>query len=422
MFDTKTTDFGIMHTPFKRDITAEVIQAFRQQGIAPGIYYSPDDFWWLYKHGITLQRHAENVQPSANPELMSYDKAQVRELLTQYGPIDLVWFDGRAEGLRDEAWQIQPNIVVDRGAIQTREQSAPSNSLEDPWETCATMGTSWGYQPTLENYKSGGQCISLLVEIRAKGGNLLLNVGPKPDGELPIEQEELLREIALWMFVNQECIYGVRPWVITNEKGIWFTRKKDSDTLYAIIKSKERWPDAQWKDFVLKSVKASDQTEVSVLGQNDKVVEYNLTLVPKTTWSQEADGLHIRAMHSVRLRDIRNWPNPAVIKMTHVTPALKPPQVETVRVQRDAICQGSLISLGDAKSVEVGFEYCDITGLDTNDRPDTWAPTELKSMEAPGPFTGKVTGLKAGNTYEIRAVVKHPLLSLYGKEVRYRAQ
>jgi alpha-L-fucosidase len=79
-----------------------------------------------------------------------------------------------------------------------------------------------------------------LVETRAKGGNLLLNVGPKPDGELPIEQEERLREIALWMAVNREAIYPVRPWVITNEGDVWFTKRKDAATVYATV-SGERW-------------------------------------------------------------------------------------------------------------------------------------------------------------------------------------
>ncbi len=96
------------------------------------------------------------------------------------------------------------------------------------------MGTAWQYQPTNEIYKSGGELIGLLIETRAKGGNLLLNIGPKPDGDLPIEQEERLREIALWMFVNHEAIYSVRPWVVTNESDIWFTKKKDGDTVFAI--------------------------------------------------------------------------------------------------------------------------------------------------------------------------------------------
>ena len=156
------------------------------------------------------------------------------ELMTHYGPIDVVFLDGAAEGLKEEAWQMQPKTVVTRGAITTPEQYVPGVPLEGAWEACITMGTAWQYQPQ-DVYKSGTELIRLLYETRAKGGNLLLNVGPKPDGELPIEQEERLRELALWMFVNGEAIYGVRPWVITNEQTTWFTKKKDENTIFAMV-------------------------------------------------------------------------------------------------------------------------------------------------------------------------------------------
>ena len=333
MFNTATTDFNIMHTPFKTDIAGEILQAFREQGIAPGIYFSPDDFLWLHEHGKTIQRDIPDVQPRNNPGLMSYDQAQVQELLTHYGPVDVIFFDGEAEGLRELAWKLQPNIVVTRGAIQTPEQFVPGVPLEGAWEACLTMGTAWQYQPTNEIYKSGGELIGLLIETRAKGGNLLLNVGPKPDGELPIEQEERLREIALWMFVNHESIYNVRPWVVTNENDIWFTKKKNEDTVFAFVKGKERWKYGEWNEVILRSVQATDKTQVSVLGQNDKVLEYQPQIVPKTTWKQDADGLHIRAMHAQRLIDSRKWPDPIVLKITSVRPGLMPPRVETSLLQ-----------------------------------------------------------------------------------------
>jgi len=323
MFDTATTDFGIMGTPFRRDITAEILKAFREQGIAPGLYFSPDDFWWLYRNGKIIQRNIPEVIPANNPGLLAHDQAQVRELLTKYGALDVIFFDGPAEGLRELAWQIQPSVVVTRGAMQTPEQYIPGVPLEGAWEACLTMGTQWHYKPTNEVYKSGGQLIGILIETRAKGGNLLLNVGPKPDGELPIEQEERLREIALWMFVNGESIYGVRPWVVTNEKEVWFTKKKDEDTLYAFIREKERWKYGEWKDITLRSVQATQRTQASVLGQNDRVLEYQPNVVPRTTWKQEPDGLHIRAMHAQRLYNDRKWPNPVVIKITNVKPAIK---------------------------------------------------------------------------------------------------
>ena len=326
MWNTATTPFNIMNTPFRRDITAEVMNAFREQGIAPGMYFSPDDFWWLYKNGKTIQRNTDDVAPIHNPGLLAHDQSQIRELLTNYGAIDIFFIDGPAEGLRETAWEVQPNIVVTRGAIETPEQYIPGKPLPGTWESNLTMGTQWQYKPTNDNYKSGTQLISMLIETRAKGGNLLLNVGPKPDGELPIEQEERLREVALWMFINSEAIYSVRPWQVTNEGDYWFTRKKDEDTLYVFVKQTEPWKFGDWKDIVLHSVRATAQTEAHVLGQNDKVLEYQPGVVPKTTFHQEADGLHIRAMRAQRIYNDRTWPNPVVLELTHVEPAGLPAQ------------------------------------------------------------------------------------------------
>jgi alpha-L-fucosidase len=195
------------------------------------------------------------------------------------------------------------------------------------------MGTQWQYKPTNEVYKSGGQLISMLIETRAKGGNLLLNVGPKPDGELPIEQEERLREMALWMFVNHESIYAVRPWVVTNDGDYWFTKRKNEDTLYVFVKEQERWKHGEWKEIVLPSVRATETTEARVLGQNDQVLEYQFEVVPKTTWRQQVDGLHLRAMRAQRLYNDRKWPNPVVLKLTHVKPALTTPPIATSRAR-----------------------------------------------------------------------------------------
>ena len=103
MFDTATTPFGIMNTPFHRDITKEVFDAFRAEGIAPGVYYSPDDFWWLHQNGKTIERAVPGVQPRNNPGLMQYDQSQIQELLTHYGKIDALFLDGEAVGLRDLA-------------------------------------------------------------------------------------------------------------------------------------------------------------------------------------------------------------------------------------------------------------------------------------------------------------------------------
>ena len=420
MFDTPTTPFGIMHTPFHRDITKELFDAFRSQGIAAGVYYSPDDFWWLHQHGKTIERAVPDVQPSNNPGLLEYDQTQLRELLTQYGKIDALFLDGEAAGLRDLAWKLDPDIIVTRGAIKTPELTVPGMPLPGAWETCMTMGTSWQYQPQNEHYKSGGELIRLLIQTRAKGGNFLLNVGPKPNGELPIEEEERLREIALWMFVNSDAIYAVRPWVITNEGDIWFTKKKDSQTLYAMVESDTPWPRATWKEFTLHSVRATARTEVSVLGQNDQVIEYHPEITPKSSWHQEQDGLHVRVMQTQRLQDNFHWPNPAVLKITNAEPALSPPHVQTTESIADGnqeTLQGEVLDMGDSTSLKVGFEYRPIAGEDVNSRSSTWTATPAQTISRPGPFTAHIEGLSAKGGYEFRAVIHHPLLALYGAEI-----
>jgi len=423
MWDTKTTDFGILHTPYRHDVTREILDAFRAQGIAPGIYFSPDDFHWLWENKIDIQRGIPGVQPRNNPGLMKLDLAQMRELMTNYGPIDIVFLDGEPQGLRDLAWQLQPNTIVTRGAMETPELFVPGVPLPGVWEANFTMGTAWQYQPQNEVYKTGGQIIDLLVETRAKGGNLLLNIGPKPDGELPIEQEERLREVALWMQVNQECIYQVRPWVITNEGNVWFTRAKNEDTVYAIAKQQPRWVRGQWRDFVLKSLAATPQSAVSVLSENGRVLEYRPEVNPQPTLRQEADGLHVRAMFTQRLQDNSKWPNPVVLKITHVKPAFAPPKVETKSATFDAgtktaLLTGALLDLGNAPTLKVGFEYRSIVGLDASDRSIPWQEGPSTTLDAPGEFTLKLAGPNPEGIYEYRAYVTHPLLTLYGAEKR----
>lgn len=420
MYDTATTPFGIMNTPFHRDITADLFKAFRDEGIAPGVYYSPDDFYWLHKEGKLIERNVPQVQPINNPGLMAYDQAQVKELLTKYGPVSLIFFDGQATGLRDLAWKLQPEIVVTRGAMQTPEQYVPGMPLKGAWEACLTMGDAWQYQPRNDPYKSGRQLIRILIQTRAKGGNLLLDVGPKPNGELPIEEEERLREIALWMFVNSDAIYSVRPWVITNEGDIWFTKKKNEDTLYAIVDSDKPWEYGKWQELVLHSVKASDRTEVSVLGENGKVLEYQPGVNPKPTWKIESDGLHIRAMRAQRLQDNRKWENPVVLRITNVKPAFSPPGVRTGSASVDAashaeLLTGDLLDLGGSSSLDVGFEYRAMRGEDVHANTEPWIATPVQPVTHTGQFTFSLEGLPPG-FYEFHAVVNHPLVTIYGAD------
>jgi alpha-L-fucosidase len=427
MWDTATTDFSVMHTPYGKDVTRELVDAFRKQGIAIGIYYSPDDFHWLYQHGITIDRHVKGVYPQEVPAFMDYTKRQLKELLTNYGRIDYFFFDGPAAQLTDYAWQIQPDLVITRGVMETPEQYTPGVALPGAWEGNLTMGTEWPWKPTNETYKSGPELIGTLIETRAKGGNLLLNIGPRPDGEIPIEQEGRLREIALWNFVNGEAIQDVRPWVITNENNIWFTRRKDSNTVYAFLTKMEPWRLGEPKTITLRSVKATPRTRISVLGQSDEIVEYHPGLIPKTTWTEDANGLRITAYRAQRLYTNRAWPNPVVLKITDAEAGLTPPEVTTAAAEwnpatRTAVLYGRLGSLGNVPKVEVGFQYRQKKdGTDLSEKTEPWTDLPWAARTSTGEFTYALKGLAVNRDYEYRASVRHPLITTYGQEKSFRA-
>jgi alpha-L-fucosidase len=209
----------------------------------------------------------------------------------------------------------------------------------------------------------------------------------------------------------------VRPWVITNEGDIWFTRKKDENVLYALVDSATPWKYGEWQDVVLKSVKATAATQVGLLGQSGQILEYQPKVNPAATWHMEGDGLHIRAMRAQRLQDNRQWPNPVVLRITNVQPAFAPPKVDTLS-SHGGLLHGDLVDMGGSTSLQVGFEYRAITGEDVQARTEPWIATPLETVTHAGPFAATVTGLPAQGVYQFRAVVKHPLLSLYGAEVK----
>ncbi len=426
MWNTQTTNFSVMNTPYGKDLLTSLITAFRKQGIAIGLYFSPDDFWWLYQHHITINRYAKGVYPQDIPEFMDYTKRQLKELLTNYGPINYMFFDGPAEHLTDYAWQLQPKLVITRGVMETPEQYTPGVALPGAWEGNLTMGTEWPWKATNEQYKSGTELINTLIETRAKGGNLLLNIGPKPDGTIPEEQDARLREIALWNFVNGESIRDVRPWVITNENNVWFTKGKNEDTVYTFITHQEHWRLGEAKTITLRSVRAAPQTTASVLGQSDEIVEYKPDIKPKTTWTQDGSGLHITVYRAQRLYTDRSWPNPLVVKLTHVEPALHPPQVSTTGAEWNPATaaetiHGNLINLGDVEQVKAGFQFrVKKDGTDLSERTEPWTDLPAVERTATGEFTYSLSGLTPHREYEFRARVQHPLLTLYGQEKTFR--
>ena len=321
MYDTKTTDYNIMNTPFATDATRKVIEACRKEGLAVGLYFSPDDFYFLYKQGRLISRVRKEALASGNPELNKYVKEQMRELMTNYGTIDIVFLDGMEQFAKTElakvCWEINPNVVVTRGAIETPEQETPETPIPAPWESCYTLGDQWQYRPTNEKYKSAYDVISMLIETRAKGGNLLLNLGPTPDGEIPTEQAAIMNEVALWMFINQEAFDNTVPFTPIKENNTWFLQSRDGKAVYAFL-MESNWKMGERREFFLPAFQKLGNSRVTVLGHNSKVLEYSPEVDPAPTIENTGNGLKLSVMMAQRIYNDRKWYNPVVVKFENM--------------------------------------------------------------------------------------------------------
>jgi len=254
MFDTRQTDYRITHPdcPFSRDphanIAREVFDAFRNEGFGIGVYFSKSD--WHCPYYWSPDRPARTRNPNydtqAEPErweqFVQFVHGQIEELMTGYGPVDVLWLDGgqvrppsqdiRMGEIAVMARKHQPGLIIADRTVGgehenylTPEQEVPDEPLLDkPWESCITMGDQWSFKPN-DNYKGTRDLIHLLIGVVVKGGDLLLNVGPQPDGRLPEVALSRLDEIGDWMQVNAEAIHGTRPIAPYREGPLAFTQK-----------------------------------------------------------------------------------------------------------------------------------------------------------------------------------------------------
>lgn len=422
LWDSRTTDFNIMNTPYGKDLVKQYAEAFRKQGIKVGLYFSPEDFRYLRSQGLTITRTP--LEPYSKEVMEGYRQLltdQMTELMTSFGKIDVMFFDGGETMYNEEgeslqqlcmrvAWDLQPGILITRGAIPTPEQQLPGVGVDFAWEGCITLGTAWQYQPTNETYKTGLHVIRLLTETRAKGGSLLLNIGPDANGELCRAQEDIIRELALWHFLNHEAIHNTRPWIITNEDSAWLLRSKDGSALYAVLFDQKDWDRGQRREFLLKSVKASPDTVVEVLGQTGELTEYRPDLDAHTYWEQREDGLHISAMHAQRIYCGIQWRNPLVLKITHPIPAFSPLLVETEndRLTQDASSVtlfAKVDTLGSFESARLAFDFREYPGFALSSYETGWQRLPEQIVSVPGIYSYTLEGLKPGITYQYRAVL-----------------
>ena len=209
-FDSKMTTYTIMNSPFHRDVVGEIAKACHEAGLKVGWYYSPPDW------------HHPDYRTDRHDRYIQYLHGQLRELCSNYGKIDIIWFDGLGGSAKD--WdserlipmirELQPGVIInDRAGLpadhDTPEQRIGKSQTNRAWESCITICRQWAWKPN-DEMKSFKQCIQTLVQVVGGDGNLLFNVGPMPTGEIEPRQVERLAEMGAWLKKYGESIYGTR--------------------------------------------------------------------------------------------------------------------------------------------------------------------------------------------------------------------
>ena len=245
MFKSAASPYNVVDaTPYKKDILKQLADACARHGMRLGFYYSQSQDWHEPGGAGNTWDFGPDTAPDGKTELKKYEEylrgkaePQVKELLTNYGPVALIWFDTprmmtpeRGQRFADLVRTLQPATLID-GRLGTEgdyrstgDNVIPAEASAEAWETPATINDTWGFRRDDTNWKSPGQIAFKLVDIVSKGGNYLLNVGPTAEGVIPQPSAEVLRTVGRWLRVNGEAVYGTGPSPFGDEFGEWTSR------------------------------------------------------------------------------------------------------------------------------------------------------------------------------------------------------
>ncbi len=244
LFDTKTTSYCAPKQGPGRDLVREYVDAVRAEGLRVGFYYSLMD--WHHPDGAICAR-----DEAARKRFVEYIHTHVRELMTNYGKVDILWYDvawpldakgWESERMNEMVFSLQPDIIVNNrdkldGDFSTPEQQITAAAQGRAWESCMTLNGSWGYQAADDDWKTPKQVIRNLMSCSRDGGNYLLNIGPRGDGSVPEESVRIFETVGAWMERNGATIYASEPCQPRRSAYAMFTRK--GSTLYMHIHA---WP------------------------------------------------------------------------------------------------------------------------------------------------------------------------------------
>jgi alpha-L-fucosidase len=236
-FSTKLTDYCAPKQGPGRDVVREYVEAARAEGLHVGFYYSLMD--WHHPDGARCA-----TDELARRRFVDYTHGLIREILTNYGKVDVLWYDvawpldaqgWESEKMNEMVFELQPEIIVNnrnklQGDFATPEQRIVAETNGRAWESCMTLNDSWGYQRADDNWKSSQTVIRNLIQCARDGGNYLLNIGPKPDGSVPEESVRVLTEVGKWMDTNGHTIYASDLCQVRRSNYASFT--KTGNTLY----------------------------------------------------------------------------------------------------------------------------------------------------------------------------------------------